>query len=320
MSEPIDSIYLPFSEEQLDRHLARRDGLVDGVEADRGGIEYYLRSAARYHRHTPEDRLRNVIGELKYPRQIEKDERFWTAACLLAFQYCGSPKEHWINLLVKCFGERPLSAGFDSWAQLLGNNPTFLLEAPLPSPQGYSKWLRQNIKFRNLVRYVLDSVPQNPLAKLEGFTHADAILISEDTGFSLVFESKVMSDISCQVTFDGARNQIARIIDVMLEPPSAHLNDVLGKRKPNLSYFALLTPRLFKEIPSSRLYGWLMNEYQKNPTALLRDLPNRKDEAIDWVSLSKRIGWITWDDCNEILPGACRWLSPRTATDSAGNK
>ena len=303
----------------LDNEHSRRDGLVDGVEADRGGIEYYLRSAARYHKHTPEDRLRNVIGELKYPRQIEKDERFWTAATLLTFQYSGSPKEQWTKLLIKCFGERPLIAGFDSWAQLLGNNPTFLLEAPLPSPPGYSKWLRENIKSRNLVRYVLDSVEKNQAAKLEGFTHADAILISEDTGFSVVFESKVMSDVSCQVTFDGARNQIARIIDVMLEPPVGHTGDALGARKPGLSYFALLTPGLFKEIPSARLYGWLMNDYRKNPTALRRDLPNRKDDPIDWASLAKRIGWITWEDCNEILRGACKWLSATTVASSGGS-
>jgi len=317
MNERIDSTYLPFSAEQLESHLARRDGLVDGVDADRGGIEYYLRSAARYHKHSPEDQLRNVIGELKYPRQIEKDERFWTAATLLAFQYCGSPKQHWTKLLVKCFGERPSSAGFDSWAQLIGDKFTFFLEAPLPSPHGYSNWLRENVKSRNLVRYVLDSVPQNPAAKLEGFTHADAILISEDTGFSVVIESKVMSDVSCQVTFDCARNQIARIVDVMLEPPLAHTNDALGKRKPNLSYFALLTPKLFKDLPSSRLYGWLMNDYRKNADGLRRDLPHRKDDAIDWAGLSRRIGWITWEDCNEIFPGACKWLSEAAVLKAA---
>jgi hypothetical protein len=29
----------------------------------------------------------------------------------------------------------------------------------------------------------------------------------------------------------------------------------------------------------------------------------------DWQSVSQRLGWLTWEDCNEVLPGSCRWLS-----------
>ena len=41
------------------------------------------------------------------------------------------------------------------------------------------------------------------------------MLINEN-GFSVLIEAKVMSDISCDVTYDSMRNQLARIIDVML--------------------------------------------------------------------------------------------------------
>ena len=41
------------------------------------------------------------------------------------------------------------------------------------------------------------------------------------TGVAVIFEAKVLSDISAHVTFDLARNQLARSIDVMLEANSA---------------------------------------------------------------------------------------------------
>ena len=40
------------------------------------------------------------------------------------------------------------------------------------------------------------------------------------TGVAVIFEAKVLSDISAHVTFDLARNQLARSIDVMLEANS----------------------------------------------------------------------------------------------------
>ena len=52
---------------------------------------------------------------------------------------------------------------------------------------------------------------------LEGPTHVDAILVNIDNGFGILFEAKVLSDISYQITYDTTRNQIARNIDVMLE-------------------------------------------------------------------------------------------------------
>jgi hypothetical protein len=53
---------------------------------------------------------------------------------------------------------------------------------------------------------------------------ATAILLAPKTGVAVIFEAKVLSDVSTQVTFDAARNQLARTIDAMPEnlPYSPH--------------------------------------------------------------------------------------------------
>ena len=53
----------------------------------------------------------------------------------------------------------------------------------------------------------------------------------------------MLSDISTHVTFDLARNQLARSIDVMLEE-NPTLPAPLSCRKPERTYLVLLTPAL----------------------------------------------------------------------------
>jgi hypothetical protein len=43
------------------------------------------------------------------------------------------------------------------------------------------------------------------------------VLFARGTGVAVIFEAKVLSDVSTHITFDVARNQLARTIDVMLE-------------------------------------------------------------------------------------------------------
>ena len=93
-------------------------------------------------------------------------------------------------------------------------------------------------------------------------------------------------------------------IDVMIDTTSP-CGSVLEKGDPERSLFSLLTPKVFKNYPSSRLYGWLMQEYKRNPCALQRDLPHRQET--DWTALQKRIGWITFEDFQEALPSSCPW-------------
>jgi len=104
------------------------------------------------------------------------------------------------------------------------------------------------------------------------------------------------------------RNQIARTIDVMLER-NANLPEPLSLRQPERTLFAMLTPEMFRQNPQSRLYGWLLDEYRSNPGALERDLPHR--QSGDWPDVARRIGWLTWEDCDQVLPGSCPWLTPK---------
>jgi hypothetical protein len=94
----------------------------------------------------------------------------------------------------------------------------------------------------------------------------------------------------------------------MLESPDKTARAPLVYRRPSRSLFVLLTPALFKRNSTSRLYGWLMNEYFQNPEALARDLPHRKDQHCDWKEIVSRMRWLTFEDCEDVLPGCCPWL------------
>lgn len=140
---------------------------------------------------------------------------------------------------------------------------------------------------------------------LEGPTNVDAMLLNSKNGFAVVIEAKVLSDISYEITYDTMRNQIARNIDVMLEKNNK-LCHPLDKRDPEKTLFLLITPKLFKDNPSSRLYGYKFNEYKTNPESLSGDLPHRTN--CDWPNISRRLGWLTWEDFKSVNNNCCRWL------------
>jgi hypothetical protein len=48
---------------------------------------YYTRSATEYLKYRRNPEVYRSISNSKFARQIEKDERFWTAAPLMAFKY-----------------------------------------------------------------------------------------------------------------------------------------------------------------------------------------------------------------------------------------
>jgi len=176
----------------------------------------------------------------------------------------------------------------------------------------YKRWLGENPSRRQIVPYVLDAAYRrgtDAVRKgLEGPTQVDAILLNADNGFAVLFEAKVLSDISYQVSFDAMRNQIARTIDVMLEP-NANLPEPLSLHQPERTLLAMLTPEVFGQYPHSRPYGWLLDEYRSNPEALARDIPHR--QSVDWPEVARRIGWLTWEDCEQVLPRSCPWLTPK---------
>jgi len=144
------------------------------------------------------------------------------------------------------------------------------------------------------------------------------MLLAPEIAVAVIFEAKVLSDISTHVTFDLARNQLARSIDVMLEVNSA-LPAPLSLRKPERTFLVPLTPALTQPgragdaISKSRLYGWLMPAYKDPRSSLLRHLPHR--DSSELAGAAERLGWASWEDCHSVAPGACSWL---TATPGTG--
>lgn len=298
----IEPTYLPFSSEQLEEHFSYS-------KVAKQHLNYYLKSAKSYKDHVREDRVGVTIRSAKYPRQLEKDERFWVVTCLMKYYHADNRVDLFSKLLSSVYGEKPPFEGIVSWRKCLEGNLQLYFEVPLPSPKSYKKCLAEKLPNRHFIPYVLEAALDksgvNNRSDLEGATHVDALLINPDTQFAILFEAKVLSDISCCVTYDAMRNQIIRNIDVMLAALEERPKP-LSPRLPENTLFVLLTPQMFKDNPSSRYYGFLYNEYKKDPQAIKRDLPHRAKQ--DLGQIESRIGWLTWEQCEAQLPSACPWL------------
>jgi hypothetical protein len=125
------------------------------------------------------------------------------------------------------------------------------------------------------------------------------------------------------VSFDATRNQIARLLDVILGDPDDKVSrsttgDPRTWRVPKRTLFGLLTSLGFKdEYRHTRLYGWLFDEYKRygkgGSDLLLKHLPHRSAPG-ELADIPARVGWLTYQDCNEILPASnahkalCSWL------------
>ena len=296
-------IYLPFTEKQVKSHFAEVKKGRECVSSAKKHL-YYFKANIKNYRTCPEGRgQERPLSETKKPCQVEKDEKFWTAACLMTTFHSKTRSDEIIKLFRKAYGDVPPIAKLGSWEECVKDELHLFFETNLPSPKPYTAWLRENLNNRQLIPYILDS--DNGKKNLEGPTNVDAVLMNSDNGFALIVEAKVLSDISCQVTYDVMRNQIARNVDVMLDK-NPLLAPPLDERDPEKTLFLLLTPRTFQDNPSSRLYGYKLNEYKNNPDSLGQDLPHRA--GYDWTAISKRLGWLSWEDFKEVNEDSCRWL------------
>ena len=59
-------------------------------------------------------------------------------------------------------------------------------------------------------------------------------------------------------------------------------------------------------LDSARLYGYRFTEYKTNPKSLSKDLPHGKN--CDWKNISRRLGWLTWEDFKNVNKDCCGWL------------
>ncbi|MFC5379330.1 hypothetical protein [Aquipuribacter nitratireducens] len=208
------------------------------------------------------------------------------------------------QLLERAFDGR-VPDGWEGWRDALGDPDRLELffEVNLPSPPSYKEGLAHRLDRVAILPWVRARGVAS--RNLEGATKLDALLLAS-TGVAVAFEAKVLSDLSKDTHYDATRNQLARIVDVVLEPNRGLLSG-LDERDPEQTYVVLLTPELFRSQPRSRLYGHLFHEYRSNPTALREDLPHRDAATIE--KMSERLGWATWEECEDVVTGACRWLS-----------
>ena len=311
MADVLHHTYLPFTADQLREHFAP---VLGPGERDRH-LRYYLASVEEARKYDELIRRgdRPTPAQTRLGRQMEKDERFWLATALMSLYHAdgGSGRGQLFARLLERAGLRP-PPGFPRWEDALAGALDLFFEVNLPSPARYRAWLRDHLGERAPIPY-LKKQAEAPGARLEGATRADAMLLAPATGVAVIFEAKVLSDISTHVTFDLARNQLARNIDVMLEA-NPTLAAPLNLRKPERTFLVLLTPALTQPgragdaISKSRLYGWLMPAYQDPDNSLLRQhLPHR--DSSELAEAAERLGWASWEDCHSVAPGACPWLT-----------
>lgn len=311
----IHPTYLPFYRGALRRHFAK----VAGSPLPDARLHYYEQSAlhALGHDHSGNP----CVGALPCPplaHQMEKDERFWVATALMSVFHSKDRVGALTRLLTECLGDVPPVPGVASWDEALGdaNSLELFFEVHLNAPDSYKQYKRTPVEERVLTPWLRARAVQSK-DKLEGATHADAMLIAPSTGFAVVFEAKVYSDASSHTTYDAKRNQIARNIDVLMDRNSG-LRSPLNKRQPDRSCFVLITPEIFKRDPSSRLYGALMQAYRRDAELLHEHLPHRSPADLAGVPL--RLGWTSWEQINTLNPGACPWLTagPKAPTTAQG--
>ena len=260
VAELFHPIYLPFTADQLREHFAP---VADPGDKDRH-LKYYYASVDAAKEYDQLIRTKKATpAQTRLGRQMEKDERFWVATALMKLYHAdgGSARVAAFADLLERAGLRP-PAGLPRWDDALAGPLALYFEANLPSPRSYRVWLRDHLDERAPIPYLKVQAAAAG-SRLEGTTKADAMLLAEDTGVAVIFEAKVLSDVSTHVTFDIARNQLARIIDVMLDA-NPELLPPLTCRRPEQTFLVLLTPaalqagRTGDAISKSRLYGWLM--------------------------------------------------------------
>jgi hypothetical protein len=285
----LHDVFLPFPAEELLEHF---------VDTGRRSDDPL--------RHLTAWRARIAAADLKResdPAFLDRDETLWTAGALLACHRHPDARDRWRRLLTQVLGETPPTDEPLGWDELLGDRMRLFLEVGLPSPRAYSAWLRQHFEHRHPLASQRAASAASPRG-LEGRTHLDAMLLNPATGFAVHFEA--LSDIDTKTKHDALRNQLARNIDCMAAPAGESAT-ILAQRRPERSFLVLLTPELFRRNWTSRLYGHLLRAYTTDPAALARDLPHL--DPATCIGLSRRLGWLTFEDLQNVEPAAFPWIT-----------
>jgi len=184
------------------------------------------------------------------------------------------------------------------------------LEKQLPEILSYKETLKK-VAFHYFPQTIktIEDKRKKENASFEGPTHVDLFIIGRTGSINICFviEAKFNSDISKDITYNPVRDQIIRNID-------AAIDITLNQNLPILIHsfcFLLLTPKIFRtaeyggnkktdieifQPQRGRFYCYKMDEYRKSDNIRLA-LPHRHGgQEPDWEQISKRIGWITFED------------------------
>lgn len=280
---------MPFREDHLIKYFNPQSQIEH--------LKYFKESIDNYLKYESDKNNFTKKSYRKY-RQAEKDERFYTTRTFISlFERDSKDIQRLLKEILKNnFGDTPPLVLYNkyptSWDNLLNGEIKLKFEYDVPAPKEYKNHLSINLNKTHFVPYVLDAGTKennNFRKDLEGPTQIDAYIEVVSSGLKLFIEAKYLSDISCSVSYDVTRNQIARNIDVMLD------------QEKDKSLFLLITPKHFKERPLTRFYGYKMTEYKNDYRCLMNDLHHRTNlDSTDWSNISKRIAWTTWDDLKDL--------------------
>lgn len=190
----------------------------------------------------------------------------------------------------------------------------------LPRPNGYHP-------YRDIKESLKKKLGQ-PKGSLEGNTNLDALISGKSISGREIYifiEAKFLSDISKDIKYLPVRNQIARNIDCAMDITTDGGQTLDGLKD---FWFLLLTPGVFRTpayggpvqspldpfCPNrSRFYSYKMDDYL-DPEKLRADLPHWHDKSLSpdqWKSVSKRIGWISFESIAREVVGAGLLSGPR---------
>jgi hypothetical protein len=93
--------------------------------------------------------------------------------------------------------------GSSSWQEALGGELRLYLEVALPAPKKYVQRLKGEGELANLNPTIPHPLKVKPGTRYEGPSRIDAILLSKKTGVAVLFEAKVLSDVSYRTTWDS---------------------------------------------------------------------------------------------------------------------
>jgi hypothetical protein len=210
---------------------------------------------------------------------IYRNEKIWTFLIASLFDKA-SDQSKIIQLL--CGDPLQAEKHLDVWFEA----------QPLPPRKGYQGYSEGNTKLDLAFGHILP----------RGKTAAGIKYGPHEPGSWVCFvEAKCLSDCSTTVSYDPLRNQLARVIENLL-----CFQD--NGKFPERIFFTLLTPRIFKENPNSRLYGYKMQEYE-DKEKILEDIERCSIEKRDGGGFvypdmrqrlaQLRLNWVSYEDLLE---------------------